>query len=345
MSLNSPVIGISGSKCSSASVMAMATQIRAMGGIPLVLSNHEGRLKRQGCNTFIPGENLDVESLRHAVSEDLKKIDSLIVMGNDGDIDPARYGQEKHATTQIETDKGREAYEYAILEQAMTQKMPILGVCGGMQRLNVMQGGTLHQDLPSLQVGHNHSQSDTAEPFFTPVQPVYITESSTLGHITGQDNMLFTPAHGTFKVEENSMHHQAVDKVGAGFRVAARSDDLLQHDGDSELKGTIEAIEADPKGNLKDQTIIGVQWHPEFGASPLGPKIAGFMVEKAKAFAKTHERQHPLHEAVDESIFSNQNAAVDKLAEWQKKPDASRPVNYSQLVGTLQQRTSGFAAR
>mgnify|MGYP001000811833 CR=1 FL=1 len=155
--------------------------------------------------------------------------------------------------------------------------------------------------VPDL-VGHDeHAQQAFNIAPFVPVQPVIIEPGSTLGKIGAGITAVYTPAHGHALeiVQENSMHHQAVDKVGEGLRAAAYSADKLP-DG----KLLIEAIEADPNGPLKDQFVLGVQWHPEFGASPLGAKIAASVTQAAQEFARANNRQHAAGEAQDESAFS-----------------------------------------
>lgn len=277
-----PVIGISGASADSASVRAMVTQIRAAGATPLFLANHGKR----------------------DAAKDIDKIDALVVLGNNYDIDPARYGQKRHAKTKVESDlligKERADYEYAILQKALAQSMPVLGVCGGMQRLNVIFAGDLHQNVPDL-IGHNeHAQQEFGIAPFVPVQPVIIEKETMLGKIGEGITTVYTPQHGASVevVNENSMHHQAVNRVGQGLRASAYAADRLP-DG----KLLIEAIEGDP-AIVGDQFILGVQWHPEFGASELGAKIAERLTQEAAKFAALGNRVHPPGEAQDESILS-----------------------------------------
>lgn len=278
-----PVIGVSGSDSDSASVRAMMTQIRDTGAIPIFLGNH-GKRK---------------------AADDITKIDALVVLGNDADIDPERYGQKPGAHTKPESvtpqGKARADYEYQLMLTALKEKMPVLGICGGMQRLNVLLGGSLHQHVPDLVGNDEHAQQDFGIAPFIPVQPVIITQDSMLGS-SGKDALtVYTPAHGHSVgiVMENSMHHQAVDKVGNGLRAAAYAADKLP-DG----KLLVEAVECDPLGPFREQFIQGVQWHPEFSASPLGAKIAGRLAQEAAIFAVEHKREHPPGEAQDENIFS-----------------------------------------
>ncbi|MDE3059964.1 MAG: gamma-glutamyl-gamma-aminobutyrate hydrolase family protein [Pseudomonadota bacterium] len=260
-----PVIGISGANTSSKSVAAMVSQIRSAGAIPVFLGNHAPRIK---------------DGLEQAVKADMARLDALVVMGNDGDIDPAKYGKPRHEKTNIETDAARAAYEEAALGAALEAGMPVLGVCGGMQRLNVLGSGTLHQHVPDI-VGDNHhaqgakDQGEIAP--FVPVQFVHVEEGTKLAALAGPIPGLYTPQNQKLPpgwVPENSFHHQAVDEVRRDFRVAAMSDD-----------GIIEAIEPKPDSKYGRQFVLGVQWHPEFGASMLGPKIASGLVQAAREYS------------------------------------------------------------
>jgi gamma-glutamyl-gamma-aminobutyrate hydrolase PuuD len=283
-----PVVSISGSSPDSASVKAMMRQMREAGTTPIFLGNHAKR----------------------DAAADLQKIDALIVLGNNADIDPGKYGEARHTTTKSENDtpegRARAAYEEALLQGAADMKMPILGVCGGMQRINIMAGGSLHQHIPDL-VGHNeHSQQDYKIEGYVPVQPVLLAKETLLSQIAQGISTVFTPGHGVSApslVLENSMHHQAVNVVGEGLRPSAFSDDKVKlPDGRESL--LIEAIEADPNGKYKDQTLLGVQWHPEFGASPLGAKIAQFMSGAAQAYALENNREHSMQEVARENMLS-----------------------------------------
>ncbi len=283
-----PVVGISGSSADSLSVKAMVRQLIEAGATPMFLGNHANR----------------------NAADDLKKIDALVVLGNNADIDPGKYGEARNANTKSENDTAegvaRANYEEALLKGAVDMKMPTLGVCGGMQRINIMMGGSLHQHVPDL-VGHNeHSQQDYKLDGFVPVQPILLAHDTMLSKIASGITAVFSPGHDAPPplLLENSMHHQAVNLVGEGLRPTAFSDDKVKlPDGRETL--LIEAIEADPNGKYGKQVLMGVQWHPEFGASPLGEKIAGFMVDTAREYAQTNNRQHSQQEVVRENLISS----------------------------------------
>ncbi len=283
-STTKPVIGISGVNANSQSVRAMITQVAASGGTPLFLSNFAER----------------------DAATDITKIDGLIVMGNSYDIDPARYGDPEHPETANEKDspegRARADYEFAIMEKAVEMKMPLLGICGGHQRINVLRGGTLHQHVPDL-VGHEkHAQFKQNIAPFVPVMPVSIKADTLLASIADDIHSVYTPTHGASTVVmENSMHHQAINKVGDGLHASAFSDEYREGD---ITRNIIEAVEPDPNGELKDQFILGVQWHPEFSASPLAPRITARLVKAASTYATENKRTHPTEEAAYETRLS-----------------------------------------
>jgi putative glutamine amidotransferase len=160
----------------------------------------------------------------------LDGLDGLILTGGK-DVDPARYGQRPHPTTD-EPDRVRDAWEFALLDEALRRGLPVLGICRGAQVLNVALGGTLIQHLPDL-IGHTHHQKGNAVFGTSAVR----TESGTIvAALIGESS------------DAQCYHHQAIDRLGDGLRVSAR-------DGD----GVIEAVELD----RPDRWVVGVQWHPE----------------------------------------------------------------------------------
>jgi putative glutamine amidotransferase len=291
-----PIVGISGAG-DTKSVTAMVAQIRAAGGEPLFLGGHAKRIAQGG-------------NVNQAVANDLRNLDALVIMGNDGDIDPAKYGQARQSATKVETDTARAAYEECAIGQALDSGIPLLGICGGMQRINVLGGGTLHQHVPDLVGDNHHMQSDAP---FVPVQLVSIAGDTKLGEIAGATKRIYTPTHqelppGT--VMENSFHHQAVAQVRSDFRVSGVSDD-----------GIIQAIEPAADSRYGDQYVVGVQWHPEFGASDLGPKIANSITSAAKAYAVEHGHEaeiqqlyYPLPGGVVERIMGQRQQAAAQAA-------------------------------
>ncbi|MCK0177371.1 MULTISPECIES: gamma-glutamyl-gamma-aminobutyrate hydrolase family protein [Mycobacteriaceae] len=163
----------------------------------------------------------------------LDGLDGLILTGGK-DVDPCRYGQQPHPTTD-EPDRVRDAWEFALLEEALRRRLPVLGICRGAQVLNVALGGTLHQHLPDV-IGHTHHQRGNAV-FGT--SSVRTEPGSLLASLIGQES------------DAQCYHHQAIDRLGDGLVVTAR-------DGD----GVIEAVEFDQRDH-PGSWVLGVQWHPE----------------------------------------------------------------------------------
>jgi len=155
----------------------------------------------------------------------------LLLMGG-SDVNPARYGETRLADTE-ESDDARDELETALIEEALARDLPVLAICRGLQILNVQQGGTLIQHLPSTARHRQRTENKG-----TPVHEVGIVPGTALASIAG----------GSLQLAVNSRHHQAIDRLGEGLRVSAR---------DSE-DGTIEAVERPDK-----RFVIGVQWHPE----------------------------------------------------------------------------------
>jgi gamma-glutamyl-gamma-aminobutyrate hydrolase PuuD len=161
-------------------------------------------------------------------SELAGRLDGLIIAGG-GDIDPARYGSRSHEQTGY-VRKFRDEAEFGLMRTALDSGLPFLGICRGLQVLNVALGGSLHQHLPDV-VGHtDHSPAPGT------FGRVPVRLSPALAKIY-EDSEL-TPAH---------YHHQAVDRLADGLEVTARSDD-----------GTIEGVEL-----ASHPFALAVQWHPE----------------------------------------------------------------------------------
>ena len=146
-----------------------------------------------------------------------------------GDIDPARYGQPLGPKT-TSISEARDTAELAALVEADRLTLPVLAICRGMQLLNVARGGSLHQDIP------NHSQTTNGTPRDALTHTVRLEPDGCLARILGGD-----------RVETNSMHHQAVDQIGANLVASGWAEDE-----------TIEAL-VEPG----ERFVIGVQWHPE----------------------------------------------------------------------------------
>ena len=163
------------------------------------------------------------------------RLDGLIVTGGAFDVDPALYGADgRHAS--VTTKDRRTAFEKAAAERALDRDMPVLGICGGQQLLNVVLGGTLIQHIPDEVEGAlAHEQPN---PRTEPGHSVAVAPGTLLRRIVGADTLAV-----------NSAHHQASREVGRGVAVNAVAPD-----------GVIEGIEA-----VGARFCLGVQWHPEYG--------------------------------------------------------------------------------
>ena len=178
----------------------------------------------------------------------LDLLDGLLLAGG-ADIDPGAYGQEPHAET-VDTMPERDAFEIALTRAAIERDMPVLGICRGMQLINVARGGTLLQNLPDLYGHHEHRR--VLGSFDGADHDVLLTSGSLAALAAGE------VAHAT-----KSHHHQGVDRLGEGLLVS----------GLSTLDELPEAIE------LPDRRfVLGVQWHPE--ADPRS-SVVGALVRAA----------------------------------------------------------------
>ncbi|MDX1974712.1 MAG: gamma-glutamyl-gamma-aminobutyrate hydrolase family protein [Rickettsiales bacterium] len=186
------------------------------------------------------------------VDDYLNLIDGLMITGGAFDVPPSFYG-EKSAHPSVTTKDRRTQFEWAITKGAVDRKMPVLGICGGQQLLNVVLGGSLIQHIPdSIDDALEHEQKN---PRTEPGHPVAIEPGTLLHQIVSRDTM-----------HVNTAHHQAVALPAPGMIVNARSPD-----------GVIEGIE------LKDHPFcLGVQWHPEYRVDPGDLQIFAAFVERCK---------------------------------------------------------------
>jgi putative glutamine amidotransferase len=209
-----------------------ADSVAAAGGVPVLLPP-------------VPG-------VEHA----LPRLDGLVLAGG-GDIDPALFGAEPHPRTGG-IRPARDTAEFALLSAALGLGLPFLGICRGLQVLNVALGGTLHQHLPST-VGHDE-HSPFAGAYGT--HQVTVAPDSRLAEILGHAGTpragtprAGTPRAGTpAELPVPTHHHQAIDRLGRGLAATAWTAD-----------GIIEAAELTGAGG---GFAVAVQWHPEAGDDP-----------------------------------------------------------------------------
>ena len=183
-------------------------------------------------NIFIPGEGFHnyvraLEALGAAVRSDRPEDCAALLLPGGWDVHPRLYGEEIAGSEGI--DEARDARELDAVAFFLDRGRPILGICRGIQLLNVALGGSLYQDIPGHQA----------------------TAEGDSYHETRTDDPLLTALYGE-RFTVNSSHHQAVKRLGRGLRAVQWADD-----------GTVEAV------RHVSLPVFGVQWHPERQRSPI----------------------------------------------------------------------------
>lgn len=183
------------------------------------------------------------------IASTLNLVDGLIIPGCDEDINPKFYGCEI-ISDRVRTKDSRAEYELEITRVALSRNMPILGICNGLQLLNVVFGGTLIQHIPDhFNSNLNHEQPS---PKNIPTHSIIIKEGTVLSSLSENSEIMV-----------NSTHHQAIEHLGKGLQISAVASD-----------GIIEAIES------KDyRFLVGVQWHAEYINSSLDKNLFKRLIE------------------------------------------------------------------
>lgn len=174
-----------------------------------------------------------------ASASELQKLiepcDAILLPGSRADVDPVKYNEPRGAKT-ADADRKRDHVDELLLKDAYRVRKPLLGICYGLQILNVQRAGSLVQHIESP---INH-EAGRAVPI---AHTVDVDTNSRLAQILKESGAAMTG------VPVNSSHHQSVDRVGEGLRIVARCPD----------DGIIEAVE----GTSPDHFVLAVQWHPE----------------------------------------------------------------------------------
>ncbi len=213
--------------------LAYARAVEAAGGLPLfVAPTREPGLAQQLC----------------------VRLDGLIVTGGAFDIEPERYGKKSDGQARVDAPKPlRTELEWALIEGALARDRPVLGICGGMQLLNVVLGGTLILDIQTANPAALDHEQPTSPAL--PAHRVQLLPGTRLAAAVGRP-----------EIEVNTTHHQAVDQLGKGLVVAGTSPD-----------GVIEAIEHRDRAG-----VLGVQWHPELLGDSASAAIYSLFVRAAR---------------------------------------------------------------
>ena len=171
----------------------------------------------------------------------MERCDGVLLPGSKADVDPVKFGAQRSPHTAA-ADPRRDAVDELLLQDAYNRRKPILGICYGLQSLNVFRAGSLIQHIPDflpedLRKKVNHEAGKKVAVAHT----VQIESDSKLEEILGRGDNRMIPV--------NSSHHQSANVIGSGLRIAARCPD----------DGIIEALE----GADADHFVLAVQWHPE----------------------------------------------------------------------------------
>jgi len=175
---------------------------------------------------------LPITSREEVAAAYIHKIDALIMTGGI-DVNPFLYGEELTGETEVPFIE-RDTFDFMLIKAALNKNIPILGICRGMQIMNVYLGGSLHQDIKYY--GDTNIQHVQRSDHHEPVHFVDVEKDSALCTLIGE------------KQKVNSVHHQCIKELGSGLRASAvSSSDKI-----------IEAYES-----VNENKILGIQWHPE----------------------------------------------------------------------------------
>jgi len=174
---------------------------------------------------------IPANSSPHEIAKLVTNCEGVLLPGSPADVDPQKFGAERHPKTAT-ADPGRDNVDELLLQDAHNLHKPVLGICYGLQSLNVWRTGTLVQHIEPTTINHEAGRKVEF------AHDVELTSGSRLSHLLGPG-----------RVRVNSSHHQSADLPGDGLRVVAQCPE----------DGIVEALE----GTSPDHFVLAVQWHPE----------------------------------------------------------------------------------
>jgi putative glutamine amidotransferase len=202
----------------------------------------------------------------------MDRCDGVLLPGSNADIDPARFQQARLPHT-AKSDPRRDDVDTLLLDNAYARRKPVLGICYGLQSLNVYRKGSLIQHIPDFLPEATRSKvNHEAGRTVAIAHSVEVSEDSLLAKIIGKADSNQKSSDGSsIVVPVNSSHHQSADALGEGLRIVARCPD----------DGIVEAVE----GTATDHFVLAVQWHPERSVDEdeASRKLFRALIEAAKA--------------------------------------------------------------
>lgn len=230
-----PLIGLTGRRKTAGQIIGTPDSLHHLEGDWFYADYARGILDAGGLPVNLP---LDADPTRY-----IDRLDAILLSGG-ADIAPDRYGAASE-TDDFPPEPQRDEFEWQLFTAAAERELPILGICRGLQMVNVASGGSLNQHVPEHAAFDDHPA--------TLLHGLKLETDSVLGSIYPADHRV------------NSLHHQTVDRVGAGLRVTARSDDQ-----------TVEGLEHE------SLPIVAVQWHPEMLPTRANDPIFSWLVTAAQ---------------------------------------------------------------
>ncbi len=228
------------------------------------LPSYQAAVEQAGGEAVI----IDLTLAASEIAQRVRECDAVLLPGSPADIDPQKYGEPRHPKTAV-ADTARDTVDNILLHDAFQSRKPVLGICYGLQALNVWRRGTLLQDIDAeLQTPIRHEAGAKVRE----AHEVEVDSASRLAAITSA---------GGGRLIVNSSHHQSAKQPGDGLKIVARCPQ----------DGVIEALE----GAAGDHFVLAVQWHPERTADADGPSRAIFrtLIEEATAWrARNRGQEH-----------------------------------------------------